>query len=49
MQTQEIKEGLLKKKGQKSKMITFVQQSSIIWDQTPSIGLNRNQKDNEVK
>ena len=37
------------RRGNKSEFITFIQQSAVIWEHTPALGLHRDQTDDEIK
>ena len=41
MHTVAIREAIMDKRGKKSTMITFIQQSNVIWEHTPALGLHR--------
>ena len=41
MQTIAISEAIMAKRGRKASLITFIQQSALIWEHTPELGLYR--------
>ena len=47
--TQAVKEAIMAKRGERSKMVTFLDESAIIWQHTEALGLQREQTDEEVK
>lgn len=49
LQTQNVREAVMAKRGEKSKMATFIQESAQIWDQTPELGLHRELIGDELK